>query len=41
MGMMMLAAECGSTIVIRAHGADSEEAISELTSLVERGFGEG
>jgi len=41
MGMMMLAAECGSTIVIRALGADSEQAVSELTTLVERGFGEG
>jgi phosphocarrier protein HPr len=41
MGMMMLAAECGSTIVIRALGADSEQAVTELTTLVERGFGEG
>jgi phosphocarrier protein HPr len=40
MGMMMLAAEYGSTIVIRATGTDSEAAIAELAMLVERGFGE-
>ena len=40
MGMMMLAAECGSTIVIRAMGDDSEAAVTELVTLVQRGFGE-
>jgi phosphocarrier protein len=40
MGMMMLAAECGSDIIIRANGEDAETAITELVALVERGFGE-
>jgi phosphocarrier protein HPr len=40
MGMMMLAAECGSEITIRADGADSETAVNELVGLVERRFGE-
>jgi phosphocarrier protein len=41
MGMMMLAAECGSEIVIRAAGSDAQNAVRELVALVERGFGEG
>jgi phosphocarrier protein len=40
MGMMMLAAECGSEIVIRATGQDSRAAVDELVALVERGFDE-
>jgi phosphocarrier protein len=40
MGMMMLAAECGVEITVRASGLDAERAVSELVSLVERGFGE-
>ena len=40
MGMMMLAAECGSEITIRATGADAQLAVSELRALVERRFGE-
>jgi len=40
MGMMMLAAECGSEITIRAAGADAQLAVSELRALVERRFGE-
>jgi phosphocarrier protein len=40
MGMMMLAAECGSEITIRADGADSETAVAELVRLVENRFGE-
>ena len=40
MGMMMLAAEAGSEIVIRATGDDAHEAVGQLVSLVERGFGE-
>lgn len=40
MGMMMLAAECGSAITIRASGADADDAVAELVALVERGFGE-
>ena len=40
MGVMMLAAEQGATIVIRAVGEDADEAVRELASLVERGFDE-
>jgi phosphocarrier protein HPr len=40
MGMMMLAAECGVEITVRAAGADAEDAVKELVGLVERGFGE-
>lgn len=40
MGILMLAASQGSTIIIRAEGADAEEAINELGSLIEDRFGE-
>jgi phosphocarrier protein len=40
MGMMMLAAECGSEIVIRAEGSDAADMVTALSSLVERGFDE-
>jgi phosphocarrier protein HPr len=40
MGMMMLAAEHGSEIVIRAAGTDAEDAIDQLTELVTTRFGE-
>jgi len=40
MGVMMLAAECGSTVRIRAEGADAAAAVEALASLVEGGFGE-
>jgi len=40
MGMMMLAAECGSQIMIRAEGEDAEAAIAALSDLVAAGFGE-
>ena len=40
MGVMMLAAEHGSTIVIRAAGEDSDDALSALESLVSSRFGE-
>jgi phosphocarrier protein HPr len=40
MGMMMLAAECGSEIVIRASGPDAEQAVDSLCTLVIRRFGE-
>ncbi|HEY0672437.1 MAG TPA: HPr family phosphocarrier protein [Longimicrobiales bacterium] len=41
MGMMMLAAECGVEITVRASGPDAEKAVNELVQLVETGFGEG
>jgi phosphocarrier protein HPr len=40
MGVMMLAAECGSSITIRASGADAEQAVQALMDLVAGGFGE-
>jgi phosphocarrier protein len=40
MGVMMLAAEAGSTVTFRANGNDAEAAVTALTTLVEEGFGE-
>jgi phosphocarrier protein len=40
MGVMMLAAECGSTIQLRAEGDDAEAALTALSALVTQGFGE-
>jgi phosphocarrier protein len=40
MGMMMLAAECGAEITIRADGDDEQEAIEKLIALVNNRFGE-
>lgn len=40
MGVMMLAAECGSTVRIRADGPDAEQAVDALAKLVADGFGE-
>jgi phosphocarrier protein len=40
MGVMMLAAECGSEITIRANGPDAEQAVQALAELVASGFGE-
>jgi len=39
MGVMMLAAEEGSTIVVRADGPDEEQAITVLAELVNGKFG--
>lgn len=41
MGLLLLAAARGSTITIRAEGADEREAVDELCALVASGFGEG
>jgi phosphocarrier protein HPr len=38
MGLMMLAAGPGSTIVIVTEGPEAEEALEALTTLVEAGF---
>ncbi|MDX2123117.1 MAG: HPr family phosphocarrier protein [Gemmatimonadota bacterium] len=40
MGVMMLAAECGSSITVRATGADEAAAVEALVQLVASGFGE-
>lgn len=39
MGVMMLAAEPGTTLTVRADGEDSDEAVEALVELVEDGFG--
>ena len=41
MGVMMLAAECGSTITLRASGPDADVAVDALATLVSSRFGEG
>ncbi|MFH0910696.1 MAG: HPr family phosphocarrier protein [Planctomycetota bacterium] len=41
MGIMMLGAEKGSTLLIRTSGEDAGPAARELARLVESGFGEG
>ena len=40
MGVMMLAAEFGSSLVLRAAGPDAEQAVSALPALIARKFGE-
>jgi phosphocarrier protein len=40
MGVMMLAAERGSTLEIRAEGSDEDRAVDALVALVESGFEE-
>ena len=40
MGVMMLAAEYGSTLSLRANGEDAEQAVEALVALVASRFGE-
>ena len=40
MGVMMLAAECGSTVRIRADGEDADGAVDALCTLIANRFGE-
>ena len=40
MGVMMLAAEQGATVIIRAEGPDAEGAVEALALLIGSGFGE-
>src|SRR5688572_10387795 len=40
MGVMMLAAEYGSTILIRAEGPDADAAVGAIANLIESKFGE-
>ncbi|MES2524739.1 MAG: HPr family phosphocarrier protein [Gemmatimonadota bacterium] len=40
MGVMMLAAEYGSTITLRATGPDADDALDSLATLVASRFGE-
>jgi phosphocarrier protein len=40
MGVMMLAAEFGSELLLRAEGPDAEEAVGAIAKLIESKFGE-
>lgn len=40
MGVMMLAAECGATVILRANGPDENDALESLVQLIATGFGE-
>ncbi len=40
MGVMMLAAEYGSSILVRANGPDAEQAVNAIAELVAAKFGE-
>ena len=40
MGVMMLAAECGSSLLLRADGADADAAVDALATLIVNKFGE-
>jgi phosphocarrier protein HPr len=40
MGVMMLAAEFGATVVVRAEGEDADAALDALAALVAAKFGE-
>ena len=40
MGVMMLAASCGSTITVDASGNDADEALQQIEQLVQGRFGE-
>ena len=40
MGVMMLAAECGSSLLMRADGDDADAALDALATLITNKFGE-
>ena len=40
MGVMMLAAECGATITLRATGDDAEAALDAVRAVIANKFGE-
>ena len=40
MGVMMLAAECGSTLKLKADGPDADQALDALATLIGNKFGE-
>lgn len=41
MGVMMLAASCGSKVDLSVNGEDEEQAMAALVELIEDRFGEG
>jgi phosphocarrier protein len=40
MGVMMLAAECGAELTLRATGPDAEQAVGAISDLIAARFGE-
>lgn len=40
MGLMMLGAAKGDTVTVRATGSDAEDALKDITHLIEARFGE-
>lgn len=40
MGVMTLAAECGSEVTVRAEGSDAEQAIEHLAACLAKEYGE-
>jgi phosphocarrier protein HPr len=40
MGVMMLAAEVGSRLLVEANGPDEQAAVDALVKVIESGFGE-
>jgi phosphocarrier protein len=40
MGVMMLAAECGAELIVRAEGSDEAQAVDALAMLISGKFGE-
>jgi phosphocarrier protein len=40
MGLLLLAAACGTTVVITADGLDESAAVEALAALIQSGFGE-
>lgn len=40
MGVMMLAASCGSTVIVRAEGSDETQALDAVVDLINRRFDE-
>jgi phosphocarrier protein len=40
MGVMMLAAEYGSTLVLRASGPDADDAVNAIAAVIANRFGE-
>ena len=40
MGVMMLAAECGATLTLRASGPDEDDALGAIAELIASRFGE-
>ena len=40
MGLLMLAAACGTEVLITAEGPDEEEALKAIADLFNSGFGE-